>query len=114
MVNWSVLYIGPVRGRALSLWVHRFAMIAAFAAMLLAAARARLGLPILFWAAQGALLLPVIVIERYRFPAEWCVIVAAAVGLVELGGRFGPRSAARFAAVALALSVAGSWVTARH
>ncbi len=108
----GLIYLGPLRGRYLSLWLHRFAMLAALAALLLAGSRARLGLPAMIWAAQGALLLPLIIVDRYRFPAEWCVVVAAAVGLVELGRRYGPRAAAGFAAVALALCVVGSWVTA--
>jgi len=109
----SLVYLGPIRGRSPELWVHRFAMIAALAALGLASVRPALALPGLVWAAQGALLVPTLLFDRYRFPTEWCVIVAAALGLAGMSRRFGAGRALLFSAVALALCVAGSLLLAR-
>ena len=114
MVRWSLLYLGPLRGRDPTLWVQRFAMLAALAAVLLAESRARLALPAMVWAAQGLLLVSVVLIDRYRFPTDWCVIVAAGVGLAGLADRLGTRRAAALAGVSLALCLAGSLLVARH
>jgi hypothetical protein len=104
----AFIYLGPIRGRAPRLWLHRFAMLAAAAALALGAWRSRLLLPGLVWLAQGAVLVPVYLIDRYRFPTEWCVIVAAAIGLVGLAGRWGARRTTLAAGAALLLSLAAS------
>ena len=104
----AFIYLGPIRGRAPDLWLHRFAMLAALAALLLGGWRSRLLLPGLIWLGQGAMLVPVYLIDRYRFPTEWCVIVAAGIGLVGLAERWGPRRAALAAGGALLLCLAGS------
>src|SRR5882672_7439341 len=102
----AFLYLGPIRGRAPNLWVHRFAMLAALAALCLGSVRPALLLPGLVWAAQGAMLVGTLLIDRYRFPTEWCVVVAAAFGIAGMARRFGERRA-------LALCVAGSFLLAR-
>jgi len=109
----AFLYLGSIRGRAPQLWVHRFAMVAALAALGLGVVRQALLLPGLIWAAQGAMLVPLLLIDRYRFPTEWCVIVAAAFGIAGMSWRFGERRALVFCALALALCVASSLVLAR-
>lgn len=109
----AFVYLGPIRGRDFDLWVHRFAMLAALAGVALAASRRRLALPAMIWLGQGALMLPILLIERYRFPTEWCVIAAAALGLEALGERVGPRRAGLAAALALAACVGGSWLLSR-
>jgi hypothetical protein len=113
-LRWALIYLGPIRGRDASMWVHRVAMLAALAALLMPAARRRLALPALVWAAQGGLMLTVAIIDRYRFPAEWCVVVAAAVGLVGLAERLGPRRAGWIAGLALVVCFAGSHLVARR
>lgn len=105
----AIFYLGPIRGRATMLWVHRFAMLGALAALLLRSARARLLLPGLVWAAQGALLVAILLNDRYRFPTDWCVVVAAAFGVVAVAERFGDRRALLLAGIAAALCIAGSY-----
>jgi hypothetical protein len=107
------IYLGPIRGRAFDLWLHRFAMLGALAGVLLAVSRRRLLLPAMNWVFQGALMLPIFLIDRYRFPTEWCVIAAAALGIEALAGRVGVRRAALWSAGALALCVAGSFALSR-
>ncbi len=109
----AIIYLGPIRGRAADLWVHRFAMLAALAALFLAAARRRVVLPAMIWAAQGAIMLPIFLIERYRFPTEWCVVLAAALGIVSLAGRFGARRASIAVGLGLMACIALSFVVAR-
>jgi hypothetical protein len=108
----ALIYVGPIRGRAPELWVHRFAMLGALAALALGLLRGGLALPAMIWAAQGAIMLPIFLIDRYRFPTEWCVVVAAALGIGALSDRIGARRTALAAAVALALCLAGSLVLA--
>ncbi|HTR97552.1 MAG TPA: hypothetical protein VMH61_06575 [Candidatus Acidoferrales bacterium] len=109
----TLTYLGPIRGRTRELWLHRFAMLAAFSALLLPAARPRLVLPALLWLSQGALMISLEVSQRFRFPTDWCVVIAAAVGLAALADRWGARRTALAAAAALALCVAGTIVVAR-
>ena len=109
----AFLYLGPIRGRAPELWVHRFAMVAALAALCLPWARQALVLPGLIWVAQGAMLVPSLLIDRYRFPTEWCVIVAAAFGVAGVSRAIGAWRALLIFAAVLALCVAGSLVLAR-
>ncbi len=104
----AFIYLGPIRGRDADLWVHRFAMMAALAALGLAWSRPRVLLPGLIWLGQGAVLVPVYLISRYRFPTEWCVAVAAAIGLVALGKQLGLRRAGLIATGALLLALFGS------
>lgn len=113
MARWAFLYLGPIRGRAFELCVHRFAMLGALAGLIFASARRRLLLPLLVWMAHGGLLLLVIVIDRYRFPTEWCVVVAAGLGIQAFAQRFGARSAALAWGTALSLSVGASALLAR-
>ena len=105
----AYFYLGPIQGRATMLWVHRFAMMAALAALLLPGARNRLLLPGLVWGAQGVLLAAILLNDRYRFATDWCVVIAAAFGLTAAAGRFGDRRALLFAGIAAALSIAGSY-----
>ncbi len=104
----AFIYLGPIRGRDANLWVHRFAMLGALVALGLAWSRPRVLLPGLVWLGQGAVLVPVYLIGRYRFPTEWCVVVAAAIGLVALGRRLGARRAKVVAGGALVLCILGS------
>lgn len=106
----AFVYLGPIRGRTPELWLHRFAMVMALVALGLAAARARLVLPGAIWAAQGAMMAPIFLIDRYRFPTDWCVVLAAAIGITALADRLGPRRAALATGAALAACVAGSWL----
>lgn len=105
----TFLYLGPIRGRATMLWVHRFAMLAALAALLLRSARARLLLPGLVWGAQGALLLAILLNDRYRYATDWCVVIAAAFGIVGISERYGARRALLLGGIAAALCIAGSY-----
>ena len=57
-------------------------------------------------------LVPVYLIARYRFPTEWCVVVAAAVGIVLVAERWGARRAWLAAGTALALSLLAALVMA--
>jgi hypothetical protein len=91
------------------LWVHRFAMIAAAAGLCLGAARRRLLLPALVWSAQGVLLVAILINDRYRFPTDWCIVLAAASGLVAAAERYGGRRALLFSGIAVALCIAGSY-----
>ena len=104
----AFIYLGPIRGRAPHLGLHRFTLLFALAALALAGWRSRLLLPGLIWLGQGAVLVPVYLIDRYRFPTEWCVVVAAAIGLVGLAERWGSRRAGLAAVIALLLCVGGS------
>ncbi len=111
--RFALVYLGPIRGRARELWVHRFAMLAALPALALALWRRRLTLPFLIWGAQGVLLLPVLLIDRYRFPTEWCVVIAAGLGLAALAERIGSRRAVIASAIALAVCIVGTLAVAR-
>lgn len=111
--RFAMVYVGPIRGRARELWVHRFAMLAALPALVFAGWRRRLTLPALIWAAQGALLLPVLLLERYRYPTEWCVVVAAGLGFASLAERIGSRRAAIASGIVLAACIAGTLAVAR-
>ena len=99
-------YMGPIRDRRLNTWLHRFALLAVLAALWWPASRARLKLPAMVWIAFGALIIPIAVNYRYRFPAEWCVMIGAAIGLDALSERLGGRRAALLAAVGLAACIA--------
>lgn len=107
-----LVYLGPLRGRSPGMCIHRFAMLAALAALGLAAVRPVLVLPGLIWAGQGALLVATLLFDRYRFPTEWCVVVAAALGLAGLARRFGPGRVLLLSALVLALCVGGSLLLA--
>lgn len=109
----AFVYLGPIRGRQPELWVHRFAMLAALAALVLGRFRRMLVLPGIIWAAQGAIMLPILLFDRYRFPTDWCVIVAAGIGVEALAERLGPRRAGLVVAAALAACFVGSLLLAR-
>lgn len=111
--HFAMVYLGPIRGRDRGLWVHRFAMLAALPALLFAGWRRRLALPFLVWGAQGALLLPVLMLDRYRFPTDWCVAVAAGLGLEAMAERIGSRRAALVSGIVLAACIAGTLAVAR-
>jgi len=104
----AFIYLGPIRGRAPYLGFHRFAMLAALVALALGGWRARLVLPGLIWLGQGAVLVPIYLIDRYRFPTDWCVIVAAAIGIVGLAEKWGSRRAGLAAGIALLFCLAAS------
>ena len=106
----GLVYVGPIRGREPWLWLHRFAMLGAVVALALAGARRRIGLPLAVWAAQGAIMLPIYMIDRYRFPTDWCVVVAAALGIEALSERIGARATALAAAAALLACFVGSYL----
>ncbi len=106
----GLVYLGPIRGRSADLWVQRFAMLGALAALALGLFRSRLLLPSLIWAAQGAIMLPIYLIERYRFPTDWCVILAAAIGFSGLADRIGPRRGSLAVALALLACIAFSFL----
>lgn len=109
----ALVYLGPFRGRSPGLCVHRFALLAALAALGFAAVRPALVLPGLVWAAQGALLVPTLLFDRYRFPTEWCVVVAAAFGVAGLSRRLGARRTLLLCALGVVLCVVGSLVLGR-
>jgi len=108
----ALIYLGPIRDREPALFVHRFAMLAALVALVLGAWRSSLVLPGLIWLGQGGVLVPVYLIARYRFPTEWCVVVAAAVGIGLVAERWGARRAGLAAGAALALSLLAALVMA--
>jgi branched-subunit amino acid transport protein len=102
----TIDYVGPILDRRRLVWLHRFAMLAVLPALVWPEALRRLALPFAIWAAFGALLIPIVVNPRYRFPTEWCVVLGAAFGLSALADRVGVKRAAIAAATALAVCVA--------
>jgi len=102
----TIEYMGPIRDRRLNTWLHRFALLALLAGVWWPASRSRLKLPALVWASFGALIIPIAVNYRYRFPAEWCVMLGAAIGLDALSEHVGGRRTAVLAAVGLAACIA--------
>ncbi|MEQ1834737.1 MAG: hypothetical protein ABL977_16955 [Candidatus Eisenbacteria bacterium] len=108
-----VEYAGPLRAREPDVWLHRFALLAALPALLWAGWRRRLALPALVWVSQGLVLVPLAMNARYRFPTEWCVMVAAGIGLHALAERIGTGRAALAAGAALALCVTVTRLLAR-
>lgn len=109
----AIIYLGPIRSRDGEIWLHRFALLATLTALALGVARRRLALPGMIWAAQGAVMLPIYLIARYRYPTDWCVILAAAFGIVALTERIGARRAGLAVAVALGACIVGTIVLAR-
>jgi hypothetical protein len=105
-------YAGPIFDRRRGIWLHRFAMLAVLPALVWAGRR-RLALPLALWAAFGALLVPIVVNARYRFPSEWCVILGAAIGLSTLSEHVGGRRAALLAGAGLAACIAFTLAVAR-
>ena len=65
------------------------------------------------WAGEGLFAVPIAMFARYRFPSEWCVIVAAGVGLEAVASRWGPRRAGAMALAALLLSIGFTLAVAR-
>ena len=106
-------YVGPLKVRDASAWLHRFALLAVLPALFVTGWRRRLRLPVMVWACEGLLLVPVAMHSRYRFPTEWCVVVCAAIGLQAMAARWGPRRMWMYAAAALVACVVFSLVTAR-
>ena len=88
-------------------------MLAVLPALVWAGGRRRLALPLVLWAAFGALLVPIVVNARYRFPSEWCVILGAAIGLSTLSEHVGGRRAALLAGAGLAACIALTLAVAR-
>ena len=109
-----VKYVGPLRDRGRDVWLHRFALLALIPALLWGAWRRRLVLPAMVWAFEGLLLVPIAVHARYRFPSEWCVIVAAAIGLEAMRSRWGARRMAAIALGALLLCIVFTLAVARR
>jgi 4-amino-4-deoxy-L-arabinose transferase-like glycosyltransferase len=99
-------YVGPILDRRWDFLLHRFALLAALLALWWPEARSRLHLPALIWLALGAVTIPIVVNTRYRFPSEWCVVLAAAIGLEALIARVGARRATAIAAAGLAACIA--------
>jgi hypothetical protein len=106
-------YVGPLFYRGREVWLHRFALLALLPALLWADARRRLVLPGLVWAGEGLFMLPIALHARFRFPSEWCVIVAAAIGLEATAERWGTRRAGVLALGALLLCIAFTLAVAR-
>lgn len=100
-------------GRTPMLWLHRFILLAALAGLALRECRGRLVLPGGIWLAQGAFGIITNVIDRYRFTAEWVVVLAAALGVVAYADRFGARRTAWAVATLALLCVAVSIAHAR-
>ena len=109
----AVTYLGPMCSREPGAWSNRFAFLWALAALGFASSRRRAILPLLIWAAQGAMMVPIFLIGRYGFPTEWSLVVMSAFALQSLAERAGARRALAAGAIALALCVAGSLVLAR-
>jgi len=105
----ALLNVVPI-GRRPSLWLHRFAFLAALAALALRECRSRLVLPGGIWLAQGAFGIITNVMDRYRFTAEWVVVLAAALGVAAGAHRFGARRTAWATATLMLLCVAVSLV----
>ncbi len=101
----SLAYVGPVLDRSRDVWLHRFALLALLPALLWPAWRRRLALPAMVWVGEGLFAVPIAMFSRYRFPSEWCVIVAAAVGLEAVASRWGPRRMGAMALAALLLCI---------
>jgi hypothetical protein len=99
-------YAGPIFDRRRDTWLHRFALLAVLPALAWADWRRRLALPAAVWASFGVLIVPIVVNLRYRFPAEWCVVTAAAIGLTALAAHVGWKRTAAWAALGLAASIA--------
>jgi hypothetical protein len=106
-------YVGPLLYRGREVWLHRFALLALLPALLWADVRRRLVLPGLVWAGEGLFMLPIAIHSRYRFPSEWCVVVAAAIGLDAAAARWGARRTGLLALGALLLSLAFTLAVAR-
>ena len=98
-------YMGPIRDRRLDVWLHRFALLALLPGLWWASARARLKLPALVWLAFGLPLIPIVVNLRYRFPAEWCVVIGAAIGVDAMCEHVGGRRTTVLAAAGLAACI---------
>jgi hypothetical protein len=95
-------YLGPLKTRAQEFWLHRFAMLAALPALVAVKSRRQLALPALVWILEGVLFAPTAYNSaRFRFPTEWCAVVAAAVGLEAVAERHGVRRMVAFAASGL-------------
>lgn len=106
-------YLGPIRDRSRETWLHRFAMLAALPAILLARWRRRLTPVFLIWVGEGVLLLSLANNPRYRFTAEWCLVVAAAIGLEAARRRWGGRRVAVLAPAALLACIVFTLAVAR-
>jgi hypothetical protein len=109
----TIEYMGPILDRRPEMWFHRFALLALLPALVWSRWRRRLALPVALWSAFGALLIPIVVNLRYRFPMEWCVVLGAAIGIVAAWERWGGRRTAALAAGALAAAIAFSLVVSR-
>jgi hypothetical protein len=112
MARKAFLNVVPI-GRTPSMWLHRFALLAAVAALALRECRSRLVLPGGIWLAQGAFGIITNVIDRYRFTAEWVVVLAAALGVAAYADRFGARRTVWATATLALLCVAVSLAHAR-
>lgn len=113
MARGAFEYLGPLRGRDPNAWLHRFALLALLPAVLWAGWRRRLLLPALVWGVQALVLVPLAMHSRFRFPTEWCVVVAAAIGLQALAVHWGARRAAGLAAGAVLVCIAFTVMLAR-
>lgn len=109
----AIEYVGPILDRRPEMWFHRFAMLALLPALFIRHWRRRLALPVALWIAFGILILPIAVNVRYRFPLEWCVILAAAFGIVAAWERWGGRRAAMLVGGGLTAAIALTLVLAR-
>jgi hypothetical protein len=113
LVRAALIYLGPLTDRGRGVWLHRFALLALLPALLWADVRRRLLVPGLVWAGEGLFMLPIALHSRYRFPSEWCVIAAAAIGLDAAAAHWGARRTGVLALLALLLCVAFTLAVAR-
>jgi hypothetical protein len=84
----SAAYAVPLERRP-EFWLHRAAVLLALACLLFPAWRARLLLPGLVWLAHAVLSALTVVNDRYRWPTEWVVVLAAAFGTLAVLERVG-------------------------
>ena len=106
-------YAAPVSDRRPDLWMHRFALLALLPMLLRPGWWSAAALPLLVWAAEGALLVLIFVHSRFRYPTEWCVVIAAALGLATATTRWGGRRTAWLSAGALVVSMVVTRLLAR-
>lgn len=79
----AAAYALPLERRP-EFWLHRVAVLLALACLLFPAWRARLLLPGLVWLVHAGFGVLTVVNDRYRWPTEWVVVLAAACGTLAL------------------------------
>ena len=109
----AIEYVGPILYRHRDSWLHRFALLALLPALFWPRWRRRLALPAALWGAFGLLIIPIVVNVRYRFPLEWCVVLAATIGIVAAWEHWGGRRTALWAAGTMAAAIVFTLLTSR-